>query len=67
KYDYLTAAQANAAFDAALAAAGLTTSHTLDLSTAADRAKIFTVINTALGNLEKTLGFSFSEVTLQQL
>jgi hypothetical protein len=67
KYDFLTAAQANTAFDAALASAGLTTANTLDLGNATDRAVIFTVIDTALGNLEKTLGFSFSEVTTQQL
>jgi hypothetical protein len=67
KYDFLTAAQANTAFDAALASAGLTTASTLDLSDAADRAVIFTVIDTALGNLEKNLDFSFSEVTTQQL
>jgi hypothetical protein len=67
KYDFLTAAQANTAFDAALASAGLTTANTLDLGNATDRAVIFTVIDTALGNLEKTLSFSFSEVTTQQL
>ncbi len=67
KYDFLTAAQANTAFDAALASAGLTTTNTLDLGNAADRMVIFTVIDTALGNLEKTHGFSFSEVTTQQL
>jgi hypothetical protein len=67
KYGFLTAAQANTAFDASLASSGLTTTSTLDLGTAADRAVIFTVIDSALGNLEKTLGFSFSEVTTQQL
>jgi hypothetical protein len=67
KYEFLTAAQANAAFDAALASAGLTAASTLDLGNATDRAAIFTVIDTALGNLEKTQGFSFSEATTQQL
>jgi hypothetical protein len=67
KYDFLTAAQANTAFDAALASVGLTTANTLDLSNAANRAVIFTVIDRALGNLEKNLDFSFSEVTTQQL
>lgn len=67
KYTSISAAQAAAAFASSAAAAGLNTSSTLDLSNASDRAKIFTVIETAIGNLEKTLNISFSEVATTQL
>ena len=53
-----TAAQA--AFTAALGKAGLTPSSTLDLSTAADRAQIFNVLEQSISNLEAALGIQFS-------
>lgn len=67
KYVSISDAQATTAFGAALASAGLNASSTLDLSNAPDRAKIFSVIETAISNLEKNLNFSFSEVTMSQL
>ena len=67
KYSYISAAQATGAFNAALTSAGLTASSTLDLSNAANRAVIFSVIEKAIGNLENDLNFSFSEVTMTQL
>jgi hypothetical protein len=50
-----------------LASTGLSASSTLDLSKASDRAVIFNVLEAAIGNLEKNLNFSFSEVTMTQL
>ena len=67
KYNFFTDAQATTAFNASLATAGLNTSNTLDLSIASDRATIFGIIETAIGHIEKTLNFSFSEVTATQL
>ena len=67
KYNYISAAQAASAFSTALMTAGLNDSNTLDLSNATDRAKIFGVIEAAIGNLEKNLNTSFSEVTMTQL
>jgi outer membrane biosynthesis protein TonB len=66
-YDFISTDQANTAFNSALAASGLTLANTLDLSKASDRAIIFTVIDAAIGNLEKNLNFSFTEVTTGQL
>jgi hypothetical protein len=66
-YDSITATQATTAFASALSSAGLTTSSTLDLSNAANRAAIFSVINAAITNLEKNLNTSFSATTLNQL
>jgi hypothetical protein len=66
-YNSISAAQATTAFAAALSSAGLTTSSTLDLSNAANRAVIFSVINAAIANLEKNLNTSFSDTTLNQL
>lgn len=66
-YLSITATQANTAFAAALSTAGVTTTTTLDLSNTLDRVKIFSVINTAINNLEKNLNTSFSATTLKQL
>ena len=67
KYNFISTAQAATAFNAALSSAGLNASSTLDLGNSADRARIFSVIDTAIGNLEKNLNISFSEVTMTQL
>ena len=67
KSNFITDAQAAAAFNASMTTAGVNASSTLDLSNSADRAKIFAVIESAIFNLEKNLKFSFSEVTMTQL
>jgi hypothetical protein len=66
-YNFITAAQATTAFDAAVSAAGLSASDTLDLSDASDRSLIFSIINAAITNLETNLNTSFSATTLNQL
>jgi hypothetical protein len=66
-YNYISATQATTAFASALTTLGLTTSNTLDLSNASQRAEIFNIINTAISNLETNLGSSFSATTLNQL
>jgi hypothetical protein len=63
---FFTAAQAQAAFAAALTQNHVTAA-TLDLSNAADRAVIFAVIDSAIGTLETAVGMPFNATTLQQL
>jgi hypothetical protein len=62
-YDYIPASAAAGAFNAALDSAGLSSTDTLDFSNAADRAKIFGLLETAIGNLEKDLNTDFSATT----
>lgn len=62
-YDYVPASAATGAFDAALSSAGLSSADTLDLSNAVDRAKIFGLLESAIGNLEKDLNTDFSATT----
>jgi len=64
---YFTAAQATSAFTSALSTNGVASTATLDLSTAADRAKIFAVLDKAIGNLETTSGMKFNATTTKQL
>ena len=64
---YFTAAQATTAFNAALASAGVSGTANLDLSNAANRAQIFTILETAIGNLETNQGTKFNATTLTQL
>ncbi len=64
---FFTAAQAQAAFNAALTQQGVATTATLDLSNAADRAKIYAVIDSALGGLESVGGMKFNATTNSQL
>lgn len=66
-YATITDAQATAAFNAALAAQSLSATATLDLSTAADRAKIFTLLEQAIGTLEQNLHTTFAATTNSQL
>jgi hypothetical protein len=66
-YNYISDAQATAAFTAAMNSAGLSSANTLNLSTASDRATIFAILETAICNLEKNLNTSFSATTLNQL
>ena len=64
---YISIAQANSAFNAALTQAGITSAATLDLSNATDRAQTFSVLEHAIGNLETTLGTTFNATTNTQL
>lgn len=64
---FFTAAQAQAAFTAALTTNNVASTATLDLSNAANRASAFAVIDTALGNLESAVGMKFNATTLSQL
>jgi len=64
---FFTSAQAQTAFNAALAKAGVAGTATLDLSSASDRAKIYAVIDAALGNLESAAGMKFTATTTTQL
>jgi hypothetical protein len=64
---YISAPQAQAAFNSALATAGVAAGATLDLSNAANRAQIFTVLEGAIGNLETSLNTKFNATTNVQL
>jgi hypothetical protein len=64
---FFTATEAQSAFNSALAANGVSITSTLDLSNTVDRAKIFAVIDTAIGNLETTVGMKFNATTTSQL
>lgn len=67
QYTAITAAQANTAFNTALNQAGVPGTAVLDLSKANDRARIFTVIEKAIVQLETNLGTSFGATTDKQL
>jgi len=64
---FFTAAQAQTAFNAALATNNVSSTVTLDLSTLADRNQIFAVLDTAIGNLETAVGMKFNATTTSQL
>ncbi|HLJ87233.1 MAG TPA: carbohydrate-binding protein [Candidatus Angelobacter sp.] len=64
---FFTAAQAQAAFSSALSQHGVASSSSLDLSNAANRATIFAVIDSAIGNLENAVGMKFNATTTSQL
>ncbi|HWZ95083.1 MAG TPA: glycosyl hydrolase family 18 protein, partial [Opitutaceae bacterium] len=64
---YFTAGQAQAALNAALAQQGVSGSATLDFSNAADRARIYAVIDSALSSLESSVGMKFNATTNSQL
>ena len=64
---FFTATQAQNAFNSALAANSVSITATLDLSNATDRAKIFAVIDAAIGNLEIAVGMKFNATTTSQL
>jgi hypothetical protein len=66
-YNFITDTQATTAFSSAVNGTGNSISDTLDLSSAHDRALIFTILNAAISNLEKNLNTSFSATTLNQL
>jgi hypothetical protein len=64
---YFTAAQAQTAFNAALASNSVSSTASLDLSTASQRAQIYAVINSAITNLETASGMKFNATTTSQL
>lgn len=64
---FFTAAQAQAAFNSALSQHGVAGTATLDLSNATQRATIFAVIDSAIGNLETATGMKFNATTTSQL
>ena len=66
-YRYFTTAQAQAAFAAALTANGVAATATLDLSNATQRAQIFAVLESAIGQLETATNSHFDATTLSQL
>lgn len=67
KYVYIPAAQADAAYAAALSQAALAANATLDLSQAAQRAQIFGLLETAIATLETRLGTRFTATTTNGL
>ena len=66
-YRLFTAAQAQAAFAAALSANGVGATATLDLGNATQRAQIFAVLESAIAQLETATGSRFDATTLSQL
>jgi hypothetical protein len=58
-YSTIDPSKATAAFASASSLAGVASDAALDLSQAADRAKIFAILDGAITNLETTLGTSF--------
>jgi hypothetical protein len=64
---YIPSSQAQAAFAAALSQTGTSNTSSLDLSKAVDRRKIFTILESAIGNLETSLNTRFNATTLTQL
>lgn len=67
QYNFISAAQANAAFNSALSQVSVSSTAVLDLSNASDRAKIFSILENATSNLETSLGVKFNATTTTQL
>ncbi|WNV03106.1 hypothetical protein RP726_11560 [Candidatus Methylospira mobilis] len=67
QYVFISDAQARTAFNSALSSAGVASTSTLDLSTASQRAQIFSILEAAISNLESSLGTDFTATTLNQL
>ncbi len=67
QYDFIAAEQAERAFSSALSQEGLSEGAVLDLCNAAERAKIFSVLENATANLETSLGIKFNATTTSQL
>jgi hypothetical protein len=67
QYVYISDTQARAAFNSALTAVGVAGTATLDLSTASQRAQIYSILEKAINNLETNLGTNFTATTLTQL
>jgi hypothetical protein len=66
-YVFVSPETASAAFTSALGAAGLSAASSLDLSDAAQRSVIFSVIDGAIGGLEKALSTTFAARTTTAL
>ena len=64
---FISTSQATTALNAALASAGVASNASLDLASPANRTKFFTVLETAIRNLETNLHTSFGATTLVQL
>ena len=64
---FFTSTQANTAFNSALSQHGVSSSASLDLSNASNRATIFAVIDSAISNLESAVGMKFNSTTTSQL
>ena len=64
---FFTATQAQTAFNSALSQHGVSSGSSLDLSKSSDRATIFAVIDSAIGNLESATGMKFNATTTSQL
>ena len=62
-YGYIAATDAAKAFNAAIASQQLTPNSVLNLNSPTDRATLFALLDTALGNLETNLGFKFTATT----
>ena len=67
QYVYISASQANTAFSAALTKAQVADFAILDLSDATQRATIYSILETAITNLEATLKTNFSVTTTKDL
>lgn len=63
KYDYIATADSKKAFTAALTTNGLSSTVSLDISTAAGKTKFFNLLDTAINNLATNLNISFGSVT----
>jgi len=66
-YNYISASQAQSAFQTAMSSIGLISTQTLDLSDASQRAEIFSLLEQAIDNLESSLNTNFSATTQVQL
>jgi hypothetical protein len=64
---YISAVQAQTAFNTALTQAGVASTGALDLSSSADRAQTFSLLEYAISDLESNLGTNFSATTQVQL
>jgi hypothetical protein len=67
QYVYISAAQADAAYDAALARTGIASTVTLDLGNATQRAQVFALLEQAISTLEANLHTDFTATTLAGL
>jgi hypothetical protein len=66
-YQYINATDANNAYNSALTTLNLSNTTILDLSDATQRNQIFTLLETAIQNLTKSLNIKFTDRTFQQL
>jgi hypothetical protein len=66
-YDTISSAQAQAAYQSALAASGLTSDAVLDLGSQNDRSEIYSILEQAIATLEQNLNTDFSATTTSQL